>query len=311
MVQDQGDVANARRFFRTAKGQIVWGGETEGGPKAADLPHHSHVEGGEIADVIHGAEGFGRPVRLEDGVAALAVLVEGVLVGIDEVGPRLDGERVAQHGDGGRRQQVAGVKDDDEAVRDALQGRVPGVGVGRSRCKHLDPCVVGPDRIPRRHPQSPVRIALSKNRRGGRTHGGPVAGQEEMDARRLVRRGRVGRPGGEGGRLMPFHPAAVGLRFRRRCDGAFAAARRPAHQGMRPAAGREQLVAETVVALEERPAARGLDGGQGFAEAAGLRPRLVQLGLEFPDAVAGDGQQTPGRGGVERIHAIAPRDFPV
>ena len=143
VVQHQRNMANAVGFLDNAQGQVVGSRRAECGPKAADFPHQPQVERREVSDEVHGAEGFRRPVRLEERIAAAAVAVEGVLVGIDEGGARFGGQRVPQHGNGDGRQHVAGIQHGYEVVRDGLQGRVPGVDGGGCQA------------------QSPIRIALS------------------------------------------------------------------------------------------------------------------------------------------------------
>ena len=89
VVEDARDVLDAGRSLGQPQHQLVVLDPVERGVRPARSLDERAAHAEEVADVHHPTEELGRPVGLEEGLAPPAAPIELVLVGVDDVRPRL------------------------------------------------------------------------------------------------------------------------------------------------------------------------------------------------------------------------------
>ena len=110
--------------FRGPQRQVVVLGAVEARAHAADPFHQLAAVNGEMTDVISAHQGVRRPVRLELRLgAARAFGVDHVLVGVENVGPRLGVDGAGDLEQRERGQRVVVVQEGHELARRQGQGR--------------------------------------------------------------------------------------------------------------------------------------------------------------------------------------------
>ena len=88
-------------FLRNTQREIVNGRLAKLRPKPPHLTDKRKMKSRQIAHVVHGPKGFGRPIGLKERIATAVSAVDGVFVGIDHADHRLFLESVPKGGDGG------------------------------------------------------------------------------------------------------------------------------------------------------------------------------------------------------------------
>ena len=197
VVEDAGDVDDGPRLPAHAEQQVVVLAAVGLGAEAADVLGQGPAKGHQVADVVLAEDEVGRPVGLEEGVAAMAVVVDAVLVGVEDVRLRAPVDGVHQVQERVRSELVVVVEQRHEGPPGEGEGAVGGGGDPLVRGERLETDTAVFESVPphegvdlgRAGPvvhehQLPVRIRLGADGgdraiQEGRV--GPVDGNEHAD----------------------------------------------------------------------------------------------------------------------------------
>ena len=91
---------------------------------AADGPQMLHAHDTEVRQVVGREHEIGRPARLEQRRNALALLVQAVLIGIDEIDVRLFVDDFGDFVEGEGRERIVVIEETDEVTGGQGQGAI-------------------------------------------------------------------------------------------------------------------------------------------------------------------------------------------